>query len=73
MVESIVDFPLYMEELKSTFNQIKEYKKTSAGKSGDIADIINLTKNLIIRAENSRIMNNIYLLFLFSTKHLMFI
>ena len=58
MKESIADFPNEMESFSQILSQIKDLNSNKIIKSGDIAVCMNNTKEMIVRAENSRLMAN---------------
>jgi hypothetical protein len=56
-LESLADFPAEMETFQGVLTRVEEYNAQRLKMSADIADSSNLVKTLVIKAEDSRILN----------------
>lgn len=61
-LESAADFPRQMEEFKNLLVRVDECNAIRLKLTGEMADDSNQVKSLIIRAEDSRILNDMYAL-----------
>jgi Bardet-Biedl syndrome 2 protein len=59
-LESIADFPQQMEEFRHLLVRIDECNAIRLKLTGEMADDSNQVKNLVIRAEDARILNDMY-------------
>eukprot|EP00823_Brevimastigomonas_motovehiculus_P004033 TRINITY_DN2584_c0_g1_i1.p1 TRINITY_DN2584_c0_g1~~TRINITY_DN2584_c0_g1_i1.p1 ORF type:complete len:746 (+),score=184.32 TRINITY_DN2584_c0_g1_i1:77-2314(+) len=61
-VESIADFPTEMNAFQQVLQRVDEYNSIRLKMSAEIADSSNLVKDLVMRAENSRLLNDMPLM-----------
>jgi Bardet-Biedl syndrome 2 protein len=59
-LESIADFPQQMEEFRHLLVRVDECNAIRLKLTGEMADDSNQVKNLVIRAEDARILNDMY-------------
>lgn len=59
-LESAADFPRQMEDFKNLLIRVDECNSIRLKLTGEMADDSNQVKNLIIRAEDARILNDMY-------------
>lgn len=54
----LADFPKQMEDLKSVLKQVEELHKVRQQLSAEMADNSGVIGNLVVRAEDARMMNH---------------
>ncbi len=59
-LDSIADFPVQMEEFKALLLRVDECNAIRLKLTGEMADDSNQIKNLVIRVEDARILNDMY-------------
>lgn len=57
-LSSIADFPIAMEEFKAVLEKVEEFNQTRLRMNADMADSSNLIKQLLIKAEDARILGD---------------
>ncbi len=54
----VADFPQHMEDLKSVLKQVDELHKVRQQLTAEMADNSGVIGNLVVRAEDARLMNH---------------
>ncbi len=57
-LEVVAEFPKHMEELRSVLSQVDEYHKVRQRLTAEMADNSGVIRNLVVRAEDARMMND---------------
>ena len=57
-LEVVADFPKHMEELHSVLSQVDEYHKVRQRLTAEMADNSGVIRNLVVRAEDARMMTD---------------
>lgn len=55
---SVADFPKAMEDFKGVLEKVEEYNQTRLRMNADMADSTNMIKQLLIKAEDARILGD---------------
>ena len=54
----MADFPRHMQDLKTVLEQVQEMQKTRQQLTTEMADNTGIIGNLVVRAEDARMMNH---------------
>lgn len=54
----LAEFPKHMADLRSVLNQVDEFQKVRQKLSAEMADNSGVIRNLVVRAEDARMMND---------------
>ena len=55
----VAEFPKHMEDLHSVLSQVNEFHKVRQRLTAEMADNSGVIRNLVVRAEDARMMNDI--------------
>lgn len=55
---SVADFPRHLEDLRSVLRQVDELQKVRQQLTAEMADNSGVIGNLVVRAEDARMMNH---------------
>ena len=61
-LESIADFPEEIENFKKIIKEVEDYNAARLHITGDIADAVGNVKTFIVKAEDSRLLSDMYLI-----------
>lgn len=57
---TVANFPRHLEDLRSVLQQVDELQKVRQQLSAEMADNSGVIGNLVVRAEDARLMNHMY-------------
>ncbi len=59
-LEVLAEFPKHMADLRNVLSQVDEFQKVRQRLSAEMADNSGVIRNLVVRAEDARMMNDMW-------------